>query len=377
MTMPLNEIRVLDLTRLLPGPYCTLMLADFGAEVIKVEEPGLGDYARWEEPMVSEDKGAMFHSLNRNKKSVTLNLKSDSDKSLFIELVKSADVLVESFRPGVMGRLGLDYETLKEVNKKLIYCAITGYGQTGPYAKKPGHDLNYLSYAGVIELQGEEERVPVSSSTQIADLAGGAQMAINGILLALMERTKSGKGQFVDISMLDGSISLMQTLLPKYLYDRQLPGRGKTDLAGGKAAYRVYKTADGRFISVAALEPKFWVEFCDAIEKPELLDFLTKPIEDQRYAMDVIQNVIQTKTLHDWMDIFENLDACVAPLLNLEEVTENTQVKAREMIVKVKEGIDQIGIPIKLSRTPGQYKLPSASLGEHNTEILGELSAKF
>lgn len=374
--MPLDEIRILDLTRLLPGPYCTLMLADFGAEVIKVEEPGVGDYARWEEPMVSEDKGAMFHSLNRNKKSVTLNLKSDSDKSVFIELVKTADVLVESFRPGVMGRLGLNYETLKEANEKLIYCAITGYGQTGPYAKKPGHDLNYLSYAGIIELQGEEERVPVSSSIQIADLAGGAQMAINGILLALMERTKSGKGQFVDISMLDGSISLMQTLLPKYLYDRQLPEQGKTDLTGGKAAYRVYKTADGRFISVAALEPKFWVEFCNAIEKPELLDFLMKPIEDQHYAMDVIQNVIKTKTLHEWMVIFENIDTCVAPLLNLKEVTENPQVKAREMIVKA-EGIEQIGIPIKLSRTPGQFKFSSASLGEHNIELLGKSSLKL
>ena len=377
MSLPLDNIRVLDLSRLLPGPYCTLMLADFGADVIKIEEPEIGDYARWEEPKVGDRGGAVFYSLNRNKRSVTLNLKTEQGKKVFLELVKTADVVVESFRPGVMDRLGLGYEKLQEINKKLIYCAITGFGQTGPYAKLPGHDMNYLSYAGLLELQGEKGGKPVSSPTQIADLAGGSQMAINGILLALLERNKSGEGQFVDISMLDGSVSLMQTLLPNYLATNELPKRGESVLNGGKACYEVYATKDHRYLSVAALEPKFWIEFCRTIGEESLIDLLDGPQSEQDNMKKVIQDVIKEKTLSEWVTIFKNVDTCVAPVLNFQEMLEDPQVIEREIIIDVDYPevgtLKQVGIPIKLSKTPGKIRSSPPKLGEHNEEVFMEI----
>jgi crotonobetainyl-CoA:carnitine CoA-transferase CaiB-like acyl-CoA transferase len=273
MVQPLSGCLVLDLTRLLPGPYCTLLLADFGADVIKVEDPGLGDYARWNEPKVGEDS-AFFSSLNRNKKSVTLNLKTAEGKELFLRLVEQADILVESFRPGVMDRLGLGYATLKTVNPRLIYSAITGYGQDGPYAGYPGHDINYLSYAGMLELQGERNQKPTPPVVQVADLGGGALMAAVGILLAMQARQQTGEGQFVDISMTDGVISWLQTILPNYLANNELPKRGEMTLSGEKACYAVYETADGRYIAVGALEAKFWQEFCLGIGRPDFVERL-------------------------------------------------------------------------------------------------------
>lgn len=224
--MVLQSIRVLDLTRLLPGPYCTLMLADFGAEVIKVEDSVTGDYLRGFEPKLDADS-AVFHSLNRNKKSICLDLKTEKERGYFLKLAETADVVIESFRPGVMKRLGLDYETLKQINPRLIYCAITGYGQTGPYKDKPGHDINYLSYAGLLHVMGEKNRKPVIPAAQIADIGGGAYPAIAGILLALLEREKTGKGQLVDVSMLDGVVSWMHMLLPSVFAEREVT-RGKS-----------------------------------------------------------------------------------------------------------------------------------------------------
>ncbi|OLO36968.1 carnitine dehydratase [Alkalihalophilus pseudofirmus] len=376
MTLPLENIRVLDLSRLLPGPFCTLTLADFGADVIKVEDPKVGDYARWNEPQV-EGQNHMFLSLNRNKRSVTLDLKSEKGKQLFKQLVETSDILVESFRPGVMDRLGLGYETLKEINPKLIYCAITGFGQTGPYSQYPGHDINYLSYAGLLGQQGEQNRKPVSSSTQIADIGGGAQMATNGILLALLERHNSGKGQFVDISMLDGSVSWLQTLLPDYLATKNLPERGESVLNGGLACYEIYETKDDRFLSVGALEPKFWVEFCKVIEREDLIPLLEAPLEQQNQMKKDIQSILKQKTLEEWTAIFEGVDACVAPLLNFDEVAENPQVVHRQLIQEIYDPklgkIQQIGVPIKLSETPGEIRFQAPKLGEHNSEVFAEL----
>ncbi|HEY2420670.1 MAG TPA: CaiB/BaiF CoA-transferase family protein, partial [Neobacillus sp.] len=227
MSLPLEGIRVLDLTRLLPGPFCSLLLADFGADVIKVEDPNGGDYARLYEPKIAE-QSAIFESLNRNKRSITLNLKVEEDKQIFIELVKTADVLIESFRPGVMTRLGLGYDDLKIHNPGLIYCAITGYGQTGPFANVPGHDLNFLSYSGLLHFQGLPEQKPLIPSVQIGDIGGGSLMATIGILLSIIDAHKTGNGQFIDISMLDGAVSLMQSILPNYWADpNELPNRGE------------------------------------------------------------------------------------------------------------------------------------------------------
>lgn len=376
MPMPLDGIRVLDLTRLLPGPYATLMLADFGADVIKVEDPKLGDYARWGEPKVA-DYSAMFHSLNRNKRSITIDLKTEEGKEIFIDLVKTADVLVESFRPGVMDRLGLGYETLSELNPKLIYCAITSFGQTGPYRDVPGHDINFLSYSGLLDLQGDSEGQPVSSSVQIGDIGGGSLMATIGILVSIMDAMKTGKGQFVDISMLDGAISWMQTFLPEYLVSNNAPNRGELVLNGGKACYEIYETSDNRFLSVGALEFKFWKNFCTVINKEDLIPRLNAPLEEQKVMKMEIASTIRKKTLKEWMKLFDNIDACVTPVLTVEEMVEDPHIKHRQMIEEVyhpKAGaVRQIANPIKLSRSRANTIRQAPSLGEHNEEVLKEI----
>nr|WP_263326627.1 CaiB/BaiF CoA-transferase family protein [Neobacillus sp. Marseille-Q6967] len=379
MPLPLDGIRVLDLTRLLPGPYCTLLLADFGADVIKVEDPIAGDYARWYEPKLG-DQSAIFLSLNRNKRSVTLDLKMEKDKEIFIELVKTADVLIESFRPGVMERLGLGYEELQKHNKGLIYCAITSYGQTGPYAKDPGHDLNFLSYSGLLDLQGRPNETPVLSSVQIGDIGGGSLMATIGILLSIIEAKKSGEGQFIDISMLDGAVSWMQTILPDYWATHALPNRGELTLNGGKACYEIYRTKDDRFLAVGALEFKFWKNFCTVIGKEEFIQRLEDPIEKQRLMKLEIQEVMIQKTLEEWLEHFNGIDACVSPVLTPQEMTENPQIKHREMIEEVyQQGvgrIKQIANPIKLTGKKFNLRRPAPKLGEHNSEILSELELR-
>ncbi|MED4474121.1 MULTISPECIES: CaiB/BaiF CoA transferase family protein [Bacillaceae] len=374
--MPLTSIRVLDLSRLLPGPYCSMLLADFGAEVIKIEEPGIGDYARENLPKLDKDS-AFFHSLNRNKKSVCLNLKSAEGKENFLRLVKDADVVIESFRPGVMKRLGLDYETLREVNPGIIYCAITGYGQDGPYANFPGHDVNYTSYAGLLNLMGERNGKPQIPAAQIADIGGGALPAAVGILLALFGREKTGKGQMVDISMLDGVISWLPTLLPGFLATNEHPKRGELVLSGKLACYEVYQTKDEKWLSVGALELKFWNEFCKAIGREDFISKLDAPMEVQDQMKIEIQNIISRKSLDEWMGIFSEVDSCVAPVLSFDEMIENPQVKAREMIKNVNHSelgsIKQVGIPIKLSETPGEIRDLAPKLGEHTKEILEEI----
>lgn len=371
---PLQSIRVLDLSRLLPGPFCTMLLADFGAEVIKIEAPELGDYARQYEPKIDENS-VMYHSLNRNKKSVTLDLKTDEGKDQFLQMVGKADVVVESFRPGVMKRLGLDFPVLEKINPRLIYCAISGYGQTGPYAEIPGHDINYISFAGLLELMGEKDGKPIVPAVQVADLAGGAYPAATGILLALLEREKSGKGQFIDISMMDGVISLLQSTLPNYLMKNIPSKRGEQMLSGGLACYEVYQTKDGRWLAVGALEMKFWRIFCQKIGKPEWIALLNEPDEVQYKLKHDIQTVMYTKTLAEWMDIFEDAEACVSPVLNFAELVNHPQVQARKMFQAIEQDgipVKHIGIPIKLSRTPGKIRAAAPKLGEHTEYYLNQ-----
>lgn len=372
--LPLQSIRVLDLSRLLPGPFCTMLLADFGAEVIKIEAPELGDYARHYDPKIDENS-VMFHSLNRNKKSVTLDLKTDEGKDQFLQMVGKADVVVESFRPGVMKRLGLDFPVLEKINPRLIYCAISGYGQTGPYAEMPGHDINYISYAGLLELIGEKDGKPIVPAVQVADLAGGAYPAVTGILLALLEREKSGKGQFIDISMMDGVISLLQSTLPNYLMKNIPSKRGEQMLSGGLACYEVYQTKDGRWLAVGALEMKFWRIFCQKLGKPEWIPLLNEPDEVQYKLTHDIQTVMYTKTLAEWMDIFEDAEACVSPVLNFAELVNHPQVQARKMFQAIEQDgipVKHIGIPIKLSRTPGKIRAAAPKLGEHTEYYLNQ-----
>lgn len=376
MTLPLSGYRILDLTRLLPGPFCTWLLADFGADVIKVEDPQLGDYARWAPPLQGK-LGAMFVTLNRNKRSITLNLKTEQGKEIFRRLVQQADVLVESFRPGVMDRLGLGYEQLRELNPRLVYCAITGYGQDGPFAQVAGHDINYISYAGMLGLQGDQDGPPTIPSVQVADVGGGALMAAVGILLALLARERTGKGQMVDISMTDGVIAWLQASLPAFLATGQLPQRGMLNLTGEKACYTVYETADGRYLSVGALEPKFWEVFCRGIGRDDFVPRLNAPLAEQQAMKREIAAIIRSKPLSHWLAVFEGQDACVAPVLNLDEVIHHPQVQHRQMIIDVEHPligtIRQIGFPIKLSETGAQIRMPEPLLGEHTEEILKEI----
>lgn len=375
--LPLEGIRVLDLTRLLPGPYCSLLLADYGADVIKVEDPKSGDYARWYEPKVNDDQSAMFISLNRNKRSITLDLKDEKDKEAFISLIKTADVLIESFRPGVMDRLGLGFEELKVHNPKLIYCAITGYGQSGPYAKEAGHDINFLSYSGLLHLQGAPNAKPLIPSVQIGDIGGGALMAAIGILLAIIDAKKSNTGQFVDISMLDGALSWMHTILPNYWTSGEMPNRGELTLNGGKACYEIYRTKDNRYISVGALEYKFWKNFCKVVGKEELIEQLDEPQEQQRLMKQEVQAAIHQKTLEEWLVLFEGIDACVSPVLTPEELADHPQIKHRQMIEDITHPevgvIKQIGNPIKLSNSTVRTRRHAPGLGEHTKEILKDL----
>ena len=258
MSAALDGLRVLDLSRLLPGGFCSLLLADFGADVLKVEDTGMGDYIRWSPPFhegaAPSANSASFLALNRGKRSIRLNLKSDEGREVLLALARDADVVIESFRPGVLDRLGAGYEAMRAVNPRIVYCAITGYGQDGPNRDRPGHDMNYLGLVGRLGLTGEPGGPPIQAAGQIADVGGGALTAAFGILAALRERDRSGEGQLVDVSMADGALTWLAMLAARYFADGVVPRRGETDLAGGLICYRPYACADG-WVTLGALEP--------------------------------------------------------------------------------------------------------------------------
>ncbi|HWV86668.1 MAG TPA: CoA transferase, partial [Capillimicrobium sp.] len=273
--LPLEGVRVLDLSRLLPGPFCSLLLADFGADVVKVEDTGAGDYARWAPPRFDgvEDSaaGAFFLALNRNKRSIRVDLKTEAGRDVLLRLARDADVLLESFRPGVLDRLGVGYERLREANPGLVYCAITGYGQDGPYRDRSGHDMNYLGLVGLLGLTGEAGGPPVPPAGQIADIGGGALMAAFAILAALRERDRSGEGQLVDVSMADGALSWLGMLAARVFAGDAPPRRGRLELAGGIICYRPYAASDG-WVTLGALEPKFWAAWCRGVGREDLIE---------------------------------------------------------------------------------------------------------
>jgi alpha-methylacyl-CoA racemase len=377
--LALDGLRVLDLTRLLPGGFCSMLLADFGADVIKVEDTGIGDYVRWAPPHYEGAEpsagSALFLSLNRGKRSIRIDLKAPAGKDVFLALVRDADVLVESFRPGVMDRLGVGYERLRQENPGLVYCAITGYGQDGPNRDRSGHDMNYLGLNGILGLTGEVDGPPVSASAQIADLGGGAMMAIAGILIALQERARSGEGQFVDCSMFDGSLSFLAMLAGEMLADGSVPRRGELRLAGGLVCYRPYRCADG-YITLGALEPKFWAEFCRGVEREDLLGHaFDAPGSDAH--RDVCE-IFAARTREQWRAFASEHDCCLEPVLGLDEALDGELVAAREMVVELDQpGAERpvrlLGVPVKLSRTPADpVRAPGPGLGEHTRDVLAE-----
>ena len=323
----LEGLKVLDLTRLLPGGFCSLLLADFGADVVKVEDTGAGDYVRWAPPHYEgaepSASSALFLGLNRGKRSIRIDLKSAAGKDVLLRLVGSADVLLESFRPGVMDRLGVGYERLREENPGLVYCAITGYGQDGPNRARSGHDMNYLGLNGILGLTGEVDGPPISASAQIADLGGGAMMAVAGILIALQERGRSGEGQFVDCSMFDGSLSFLAMLAAEMLADGRVPRRGELRLAGGLVCYRPYRCADG-YVTLGALEPKFWAEFCRGVGREDLLGHAFDPPGSDAHR--AVGEIFAGRTREEWRAFASEHDCCMEPVLGLDEALEGDLV---------------------------------------------------
>ncbi|HZA58016.1 MAG TPA: CaiB/BaiF CoA-transferase family protein [Solirubrobacterales bacterium] len=376
----LSDVRVLDLTRLLPGGFCTLLLADLGADVIKVEDTGAGDYVRWAPPFYGDDehtplgtRSALYLSLNRNKRSIRLDLKSDGGREALLNLAAGADVLVESFRPGVLDRLGVGYERLAQANPALVYCPITGYGQHGPNRDRAGHDQNYLGLNGILGLTGDADGPPVQAAAQIADLGGGGLMAAVGILAALTEARRSGRGQMVDISMTDGSLSWLAMVAGQYLCDGVVPKRGELPLAGRIICYRPYEARDG-WVSCGALEQKFWAAWCMGVGRDDLIEHqFDAPGSD---AHREAQQIFRGRTREEWKAFNDEHDCCIEPILEVDEVLESDQVAAREMVVSYEQPelgeVRQLGVPVKLSRTPCGVHRPAPALGEHTAEVLGE-----
>lgn len=369
MPGPLTSLKVLDFSTLLPGPYATMMLADMGAEVLRVEAPDRLDLTRVMPPHDGETSTAHAY-LNRGKRSLGLDLKKEGSKEVILDLVKDYDIVVEQFRPGVMDRLGIGYEALKAVNPRLIYCAITGYGQTGPYASRAGHDINYLALAGVASHSGRKQSGPPPMGIQVADVAGGSHHAVMGILAAVVHRQQSGEGQFVDISMTDAAFALNAMAGAAELAGGQ-PQAPEGAMLNGGSFYDYYQTADGRWLSVGSLEPQFCSRLCDTLGIPEMKSYgLSQNPEHQQTLKAALKEAIVGKSLTEWQQIFAHEDACVEPVLTISEAAHHPQLQARNMVIEVDRGDgttqSQLGHPIKFSETPCESRFTGRALGADN-----------
>jgi alpha-methylacyl-CoA racemase len=373
----LQGLRVLDLSRLLPGGFCSLLFADHGADVLKVEDTGLGDYIRWAPPFHEgadeSAKSALFLALNRNKRSIRLDLKQPGGRDVLLALVRDHDVVLESFRPGVLDRLSVGYEAMRAVNPRIVYCAITGYGQTGPLSARAGHDMNYLGLAGLLGLTGQRDGAPVQAAGQIADLGGGALTAAFGILAALRERDRSGEGQLVDISMTDGALFWLAMVAARHFADGAVPARGELELAGGLICYRPYACADG-WVTLGALEPKFWAAWCRGVGREDLIEQqFARPGGDAHAG---VMAIFAERTREEWVQFAQTVECCLEPVLELDETLRSEHVRAREMVCELDQPgaaapVRLLASPVKLSRTPATAdRLPGPALGEHTLDVL-------
>ena len=368
---PLAGVTVLDLTRLLPGGYCTLLLSDLGADVIKVEEPGRGDYIRWTPPLIDGQSSA-HRAINRGKRSITINLKEGTGAELLRRLAEGADVLVESFRPGVMEGLGLGWETLSRDNPRLVYCSITGYGQSGPYRDLVGHDINYAGYGGVLSMAGPKGGPPVLPGAQVGDLGGGGMMAAIGILAALVDRDRCGAGRYIDASMLDGVVSWLSVHAGMALATGEPPAPGRGLLTGGLACYRIYRAGDGRYLTVGAFEPRFWKALCEALGCPELVDDQFAPEERQQEMAERLEEIFATKGRDEWVAELTAVDACVGPVNDVLEALADPQVVHRRMVAEVE------GVPVGPGPVPAISGFrpdirPAPALGADTDEVLKQI----
>jgi len=369
---PLAGLRVLDLSRLYPGPFASLVLADLGAEVVKVEEPAGGDYLRWMPPLAGRQSG-FFHALNRNKRSLALDLKAPGGAGVFLRLAARADVVLESFRPGVMDRLGIGYAALQRANPRLVLCSISGYGQDGPYRERAGHDLDYCAIAGVLAVNGPAER-PMPPGVQVADVAGGSWPAVAGILAALLRRGTSGEGAHVDVAMTDGALAML-ALQQGGADARGVPLRRERELLnGGGACYRVYRTRDGRHMALGALEPHFFAAFCAGVGRPDLAG---RQLDgDGRGPLEEMEQIFLSRTREEWTRFAEEHDCCLAPVLEGDEPRADPQLRARGLFLSVEtpwEGraMPSLATPVRLAGVAAPRQ-PAPELGADTDRVLAE-----
>lgn len=356
MNAPLAGLKCLDLSRQLPGPFCSMILADLGVDVLVISAPN--------DPM-----GLGIPLLQRNKRSMTLNLKSERGREIFLRLAREADIVLEGFRPGVTERLGIDYRTLAQENPRLIYCSISGYGQDGPYRDKVGHDLNYLGYAGVLGVSGPAGGPPTIMPVQVADIGGGALMGAVGILAAIIARQQTGKGQYVDIAMMDGSVLWNVFHILMYLVQGKQPERGRTQLTGHYACYAVYETKDGKYVTVGALEPHFWRNLCEKLGVPEFVADQFAEGERREEIFRVLRERFRSKTQAEWLEELGRIDICFGPVNDIPTALADPQVRHRG-IVWQRDGKIFLGCPIKLSETPPRPPSAPPEFGEHTEQVL-------
>jgi len=375
MTLPLEGTRILDLSARMPGPMCAQILADLGAEVIKIESPRVPDFFRRFEPLV-DGSGSLFHVCNRNKKGLTLELRHPGGREIFLRLIKTTDVVIEAFRPGTMERMGIGYETLKEANPGLIYCAITAFGQTGPYRMRPAHDLNLLALAGVLDLLGNKGGAPIVPPVQMSGL-GGAFQGVVGVLAALLKRGKTGRGESIDISLLDGVSAFAALEMSRYMAGHHLPKRGLTEGGGGYACFNVYRTADGRYLSLGCLEPQFWETFCRVVGRESFIgeQWSAPPRQDEMILE--IQSVFLTRTRNEWLGLFDPETICVAPVNTFEEALQDPHVRDQETWFKGElpggEKVPQAALPVSFGEGRPGWRSHPPGHGEHTREILRDL----
>ncbi len=369
--MRLDGLRILDLSRLLPGPFATQLLADAGADVIKIEDPERGDYTRYTPPYTDREVGTIFDAVNRGKRSVTIDLKKDTGQEVFMDLVETADVVFEQFRPGVVDRLGVDYESVRKYNPEIIYCSLTGFGQKGPYADRVGHDLNYIGMAGMLDLtRTDEDADPQIPGYPVADMSGGLLAAFS-ILGAIVSRELGNtNGEYVDVSMIDVVTSFSQPVAHEALTgDGPLPG--ETPLTGAFPWYDVYETANGRYVTIAALEEKFWKAFCEAIGRKDLIDLHQTENPDEREALrEELRNIFARKSREEWENELGDVDAMVAPVWTLSETLSSDHVAARELLDR-ETGTPRVGFPVQTSEPPKDSGagVPPGH-GEHTEDVL-------
>ena len=359
----LSGVKVLDLSRLLPGPYCSMILADHGAEVVAVEDRRF------------VEDGMFFRDLYRNKRHISLNLKASEGREVFFRMAENADIILEGFRPGVVDRLGVDYESVRKINPKIIYCSITGYGQTGPLRHKAGHDVNYLSTAGVLDLIGQKENPPTIPGVQIADIAG-AMNGVIGILLALFARERSGKGQYIDISMTDSLLGFMTLPVLFGQLSGKRFGRSESLLSHRYACYNTYETSDGRYLAIGAVERRFWRNLCEHLKVPEYTD-LQYDEERREEITACLRTIIKAKPLTAWDDELSRIEVCHSVIQQLEEVLQAPLFVERDMVVEQRQengpSLKALGIAVKLSETPGSLRTHPVGFGENSREVLREL----